>query len=67
MPPLLICLQQGQSHMKGDNPNYLQAKSPAEVKENEDTTAAIILFSPKQRQRGLRSLPRKYWGIPLII
>ena len=59
MPPLLICLQQGQSHMKGYNTNYLQAKSPAEVKENEDTTAAIILFFSKQRQRGLRPLPQK--------
>ena len=47
--PLLIRLQQGQVHLKGYKPNYIHAKSPVEVKENEAATDDIILLPPKQR------------------
>ena len=46
---LLIRLLQGQYHLKGYEPKYLDAKSPVELKENKAAMAATISLPPKQR------------------
>ena len=47
--PILIYLLQSKAHLKGYEPKYLDAKSPAKLKENEAATADIISPPPKQR------------------
>ena len=46
--PLLIHFLPGQAQMKGYEPKYLEAKSLAELKENNSATDTIILSPTKQ-------------------
>ena len=49
--PLLICLLQGQANLVGKEPKYIDAKSPAELNENEAAMTTIILYPPKNKYR----------------